>query len=359
MRRATLSLLSALVLALPIAAQDAEPDPAKVPTKPAEVPDEVAGALVLISYKDAPKPLPTATRTREEAKARAEEAVRFARGKGVSFDDAVAKFSDDTSNRGRVGLIAKGTCTVPALEAALFGMEVGQVSDPIESDFGFLVATRMTARCAASHILLMYKGSMRAPETVTRTREEAKALAEEARRRVTEGGEAFAKVASELSDCPSKAKGGNLGTFARGQMTPVFEDTAFALAPDEVSAVIETEFGFHVIKGNKLEKPWRASHILLMYKGAQGAGDDVTRSKEEAKAQAEEVLRRLQAGEDFAKIASELSDCGSRVQGGDLGRFGRGQMVPEFEKAVEGLQVGELSGLVESPFGYHIIRRTE
>ena len=99
-----------------------------------------------------------------------------------------------------------------------------------------------------------------------------------------------------------------------------------------------------------------ASHILLMYAGSERSS--ATRSKEEAESQIADIERQLQGGADFAALARQHSDCGSAQAGGDLGGFGRGQMVRGFEDAAFGLNVGDTSGVVETPFGFHIIRRT-
>jgi peptidyl-prolyl cis-trans isomerase C len=75
--------------------------------------------------------------------------------------------------------------------------------------------------------------------------------------------------------------------------------------------------------------------------------------------EANAVLERLKKGEKFAKIAKESSLCPSKKRGGDLGFFGRGKMVKEFEKAAFALQKGQISPVIKTKFGYHIVKRLE
>ena len=100
----------------------------------------------------------------------------------------------------------------------------------------------------------------------------------------------------------------------------------------------------------------RASHILLMYEGSERS--TATRSKDEAQAQIAVLKTQLDGGADFAELAGQNSDCPSSAEGGDLGTFGRGQMVAAFETTAFGMPMGQVSDVVETPFGYHLIKRT-
>jgi peptidyl-prolyl cis-trans isomerase C len=98
----------------------------------------------------------------------------------------------------------------------------------------------------------------------------------------------------------------------------------------------------------------KASHILI---GVDPQADADTKKK--AKDKIDGILKDVKAGKDFAELAKANSTCPSSAQGGDLGMFGKGQMVKPFEDAAFALKPGETSGVVETQFGYHIIKLTE
>ena len=102
-----------------------------------------------------------------------------------------------------------------------------------------------------------------------------------------------------------------------------------------------------------------ARHILVMFRGS-ARNPGVTRTHDEARARADEALRRARAGDDFAALVREFSDePGAGARGGALGRFGHGMMTPAFERAAFALDVGAISDVVETEFGFHVIQRTE
>ncbi len=102
----------------------------------------------------------------------------------------------------------------------------------------------------------------------------------------------------------------------------------------------------------------RASHILIKTDTTDSEADP-NQVKAEAKAKIQGLLEEIKGGADFAELAKANSDCPSAPRGGDLDFFDRGKMVPPFEKAAFALKVGEVSDIVETRFGYHIIKVTD
>ncbi len=115
---------------------------------------------------------------------------------------------------------------------------------------------------------------------------------------------------------------------------------------------------YYAANPGEFEKPEQvhASHILI---APDPNAADPNEAKAAAKAKAEDVLTQVKSGGDFAELAKAHSSCPSKAQGGDLGTFRRGQMVKPFEEAAFALEPGEISDLVETRFGYHIIKVSE
>jgi NIMA-interacting peptidyl-prolyl cis-trans isomerase 1 len=112
--------------------------------------------------------------------------------------------------------------------------------------------TKPPAAITAQHVLVAYKGAKGADKTITRSKADAKKRADEVATKAKAAGADFTALVMEYSDDPgSKARSGSLGKFTPDKMTKPFSDAAFALRVDETSTVIETDFGFHIIKRNQ------------------------------------------------------------------------------------------------------------
>ena len=171
------------------------------------------------------------------------------------------------------------------------------------------------------------------------------------------GGEDFAKLAVAFSNSQTALDGGRLGWRKGGELPTFLADTIAKLKPGEVSELLRTPTGFHIIRLNDIrgsgkkaiETQIHVRHILM--KTNELNDDALVRQKLEA------IRQRILKGEDFAGLAQTTSeDPGSQSQGGDLGWTGPGTFVPEFEAAISGLKDNEISEPFHTQYGWHIVQ---
>lgn len=193
------------------------------------------------------------------------------------------------------------------------------------------------------------------PEQLLRLRTKA----EQARAQLN-GGEDFAKVAAANSDASDAMSGGQVGQRSLDRLPALYGEALQKMQPGEVSTVLRSPAGFHIIKllnraGGLQSLPairqTRARHILIKVNELV--------SEIDAKRKLETVKERLDHGGDFAELAKLYSNDLSAAKGGDLGWLNQGDTVPEFERAMDGLAIGQVSNLVQSPFGWHLIQVQE
>ena len=194
-----------------------------------------------------------------------------------------------------------------------------------------------------SHILLQVKPSQK-------TLDSLRSLAEDIRQKALAGTD-FASLAQTYSQDPTSKSGGDLGFFGRGELDSTFEKVAFSLAPGEISGIVKTQFGFHIIKTEERKGDQvQARHILIL---------DAPSPSDEQMAQhlADSLYQLLQNGADFAALAKEFSnDAGSQKLGGDLGWVPIANLEPVFQQTLGSLKPGEITPPFKSPYGIHIFK---
>ncbi len=173
-------------------------------------------------------------------------------------------------------------------------------------------------------------------------------------------GEDFGKLATEFSKDPTvKENRGDLYYFSAGQMVRPFEEAVATMKPGEVKASpVWTQYGLHIIKLHD-KRPSsgeiRCSHIMKRFSGPDPTPEDTAK----AYAAINLVRDSLQTGGDFTQLARRNSeDPGSTPSGGDLGWFSRRRWIPEFDGQAFLLDTAQVSGIVRSRYGYHLIKCT-
>lgn len=214
-------------------------------------------------------------------------------------------------------------------------------------------ATGSSEEYELAHILL------RAPESATPEQlQKLRKRGEEALAKAR-AGENFAQLAASFSDAPDALQGGELGWRPLNRLPTLYADIAARLQPGGISDLQRSSAGFHILKlvgkrgGNMPASVMQthARHILIRV-------NEVV-SEAEARHKLETVRERIANGVDFAEQARLFSQDGTAGKGGDLGWLNPGDTVPEFERAMDALQPGELGKVIKSPFGMHLIQVIE
>ena len=204
-----------------------------------------------------------------------------------------------------------------------------------------------------SHILVRVP-EQASPEQLSDRRARAeKALAQ------IKAGTDFRQVAASFSDAPDAVQGGAMGWRELARLPSIFAETIKSMSPGEVSAILRSPNGMHIVRLNGrrgqnapvIVVQTHPRHILIKTSEVVSEGD--------ARERLVKLKERLDNKADFAELARLQSEDGSASRGGDLGWLSPGDTVPEFEKAMDALKLGEISGPVRSPFGWHIIQVIE
>ncbi len=204
-----------------------------------------------------------------------------------------------------------------------------------------------------AHILIL------APEGATPEKlAELKAKADKALAEL-KGGADFSQVSAAYSDAQNAIEGGGLGWRSMGQLPTLFTTVLKDMNPGDVSPVLRSANGFHIIKlldkrGKNVQliiKQTHARHILIKT-------NEVV-SDEDAKNRLLQLKERIENGASFEELAKLHSDDLSASKGGDLGWLSPGDTVPEFERAMDGLKPNEVSEPVHTQFGWHLIQVLE
>jgi peptidyl-prolyl cis-trans isomerase SurA len=250
---------------------------------------------------------------------------------------------------------------------ALFKQELAQyrneLAQPYLTDVSFTEATvkdmyeRTVNEVRASHILIRIDESAEPADTLV-----AWNKVMDIRKDFVEGKKTFAELASQHSEDPSVARNqGDLGFFKAFQMVTPFEDAAFTTPVGEISMPIRTRFGYHIIyvaDKRPAQGEILVAHIMKMFSNPEHV---TAEEDQQLKAKADSIYKIIQNGGDFAELARTYSDDKrSGMNGGEMQWFSAGQIDPDFSREAFALKNnGDVSPVIRSRFGYHIIKRID
>jgi len=226
-------------------------------------------------------------------------------------------------------------------DAEIEGYLQTQVQQGVETEYNF------------AHILITVPENA-SPEQIQARR----ARAEDVLAQLARGAD-FAQLSASHSDAPNAMQGGAFGWRASGKMPALFADALKPLQPGQISPLLRSSNGFHILKLSDKRgldatlsvTQTHARHILIKT-------NELT-SEADARNRLLQLKERIDNGVKFDELARLHSEDASASKGGDLGWINPGDTVPDFEKAMDALQPGQVSAPIQSPFGWHLIQVLE
>jgi peptidyl-prolyl cis-trans isomerase SurA len=282
----------------------------------------------------------TLARIAEDNKLSADEFRRAVEREGITF----AKYRSDIRNEITIQRLREREVEG---RISVSDAEVDHLLATLEAQLGGQVEYRL------AHILVLVPEQASPDQIEVRQRRAQTAL-----QQIRSGGD-FGQVAAGFSDAPDALQGGNLGWRAPARLPTVFADLVRGMKPGDVSGVLRSATGFHIVKlletrsrnAPTVIEQTRLRHILVKV--------NETTSNDEAKAKIDRIRERIELGAKFEDQAKSNSEDASAAKGGDLGWVSPGDTVPDFEQAMNRLKPGEMSTAVRTPFGWHLIQVEE
>ncbi len=205
-----------------------------------------------------------------------------------------------------------------------------------------------------AHILIMVPEGA-SPDDIRKERD----IAEDALRQLRNGAD-FGQIAASVSDAADALEGGAMGWRGAAQLPELFVDAVSGMSVGEVSSVLRSANGFHIVK--LLDKRGDTEKLIVQQTHAQHILIRLNEvvSEQDARQRLSGLKQRIDMGDaDFSELARQYSDDASAAKGGDLGWISPGETVPDFERAMNELPPGGVSDPVQTPFGLHLIKVLE
>jgi len=276
--------------------------------------------------------------------------ARMAQQAGTSFDQMPALLASEGIEYADFRRSIREEITLEQLRRIMVGQEIDVSDREIEQCIADLEDNVVVnSSWNLSHILISLPDGATAAE-IEETRQEAQNIYQQ----IVDGAD-FGEMAIRYSQSDTSLRGGSLGWIEGQQIPSFFVDVLTDMKAGDVSEPFRTSSSYHIVKVNELRSAiqrseinqTKARHILIT---PNEIIDDAT-----AKQQLESALERIEEGEEFGELAKLLSDGPTAPVGGDLGWSDPGSFVPEFERVLDNLEIGEISEPFRSPFGWHIV----